>query len=86
MLVLSISASPALARSTVGKMMVGEPAVVVEKPQQNRTVLGVAVGRMLILPTVEMGTGDHDPPTRVGEAKSAAVVVIAVRDRGRRFF
>jgi hypothetical protein len=36
-------------------MMLGEPAVVLEKPQQNRAVLGVTVGSSPILPTVSEG-------------------------------
>jgi hypothetical protein len=52
MLALSTSRKPALARSTVGKTVLGEPAVVVENPQQNGAVRGVTVGRLHILPTL----------------------------------
>src|SRR5262245_3145190 len=65
-------------------MMVGELRVVVEKPQQNRAVRGVTVGRWRILPTVE-GGGKSLPWERSGlPAKATTVVAIAVSERGRR--
>jgi hypothetical protein len=63
--------------------MLGEPAVVVEKAQQNRAVQGGTVGRIGILPTV---TQRHKVPLHRVDASALCAfafepaVVIAVID------